>query len=325
MAHLEESHISCLGLEDPTYTQGDGLDLIHHFCVTTTPWLGSPKLQHIMQKEGLLIARRAPYLLHSILAISARHLSFLQPEVKKYEVAATVHYQHALTSYSCQLELAFDAENVDSVIGCGYLQTILAFENISRLLPEADDGDSAVAWLRTMQGIKILQSSYNILPYLEQSIWLPVFLESGGWEESNCQHMDEADDSWASNTSRSLYRLCEVSFDSSYNTNPYQQPLKRLCQLIRSDESHETIGRFMAFIGKLPGEFIQLVLKRDPRAMLIMTYWFALICRIDQWWIVHSATPKCREFCASLDKVADLQIRALLKFPAGRCGYLLND
>lgn len=278
-----------------------------------------------MRKEGLLIARRAPYLLHSILAISARHLSFLQPMVNKYEIAATIHYQHALTSYSCQLQLAFDAENIDSIIGCGYLQTILAFENISRSSSEADDGNGAVAWLRTMQGIKLLQSSYNILPYLEQSIWLPVFLESGGWEESNCQHMGEPDDSWASATSRSLHSLCEVPFDSSCSENPYQQPLKGLCQLIRSDESHEMIGRFMVFIGRLPDKFIQLVLQRDPRAMLLMTYWFALICRIDQWWIVRSAILKCREFCASLDKVADLQIRALLRFPASRCGYLLND
>lgn len=278
-----------------------------------------------MQKEGLLIAQRAPYLLHSILAISARHLSSLQPEVNKYEVAATIHYQHALTSYSRQLQLAFDAKNVDSIIGCGYLQTVLAFENISRLSPEADEGNGAVAWLRAMQGIKILQSSYNFSPHLQQSIWLPVFLESGGWEESNCQHIDEADDSWASTTSRSLHTLCEVPFDPSCNENPYLQPLKRLCQLIHSDESHQAIGRFMAFIGKLPDQFIQLVLQRDPKAMLLMTYWFALICRIDQWWIVRSATLKCREFCASLDKVADLQIRALLKFPASRCGYPLDN
>lgn len=278
-----------------------------------------------MQKEGLLIAWGAPYLLHSILAISARHLGFLQPEVNKYEVAAAIHYQHALTSYSCQLQSDFDVENVDSIIGCGYLQTILAFENIPRSSSEVDDGNGAVAWLRTMQGIKLLQSSYNILPYLEQSIWLPVFLESGGWEESNCQHMDEPDDSWASATSRSLHSLCEVSFDSSSSENPYQQPLKGLCQLMHSDESHEMIGRFMVFIGKLPDKFIQLVLQRDLRAMLLMTYWFALICRIDQWWIVRSAILKCREFCASLHKVADLQIRALLKFPASRCGYLLND
>ncbi|KAH7382086.1 hypothetical protein BKA64DRAFT_607727 [Cadophora sp. MPI-SDFR-AT-0126] len=325
LAYLEETDIPCLGLKDLVYKQGDGLELIDHFHDTTIPWLASSKLQRILQKEGIRLALGAPYLLHSILAISARHLSFLHPEQKKYEVTATIHYQHALTSYSSQLQLSLDAENVDTVIGCGYLQTMLAFENVSRSSKEADGGDGAIAWLRAMQGIKSLLNSYSICPHLEQSIWLPVFLESGGWEENTCQHTDEADDSWASNTSRSLHSLCGVPFDSSRDENPYQQPLKVLCQLMHSGESHETIGRFMVFIGKLPHEFVQLFKQKDPRAMLLMAYWCALICGVDQWWIVPSATFKCRGICASLDQVADSQIRDLLMFPASKCGYLLKN
>lgn len=326
LASLEQAGFPCSEFKNPIYKPGDAIELIDHFLDTTTPWLGSPKLQKIIQKDGLLLALRAPYLLHSILAISASHLSYLHPEQKKYEVAATIHYQHALTSYSSQLRTGVDAESADSVIGCGYLQTMLAFENIFRASKEeaGGGGGGGVTWLRAMQGVRILLGASGISPHLEQSIWLPVFLESGGWEENICQAAENMDDSWMSTTSKTLHDLCEVLFDPSCLQSPYQQPLSILCRLIRSNMSHDTIGRFMVFIGKLPNDFVELFEQNEPRALLLMAYWCALISGVDQWWIFRSATAECRRLCASLDNASDSRTRDLLKFPASRCGYILK-
>lgn len=317
---LQDAGVPCSHFKNPVYKQGDGIELIDHFLDTTIPWLGSPELQRIIQKEGLLLALKAPYLLHAILAISASHLSSIHPEHKKYEVAATIHYQHALPYYSSQLGSEIDAENADSIIGCGYIQTMLAFENISTS-SSSYGGGGDVAWLRAMQGIRLLLSTEKIRPHLKRSIWLPVFLKSGGWKENTCQHLGDVDDPWAATTSKALHSLCNVPFDSPDRYSSYGLPLSILCELMRSDVSHDTIGKFMVFIGKLPPDFVQLFQEDDPRAMLIMAFWCALICGVDQWWIVHSATVECRRLCASLDNVADLQIRDLLIFPASRCGY----
>jgi len=324
LAYLEEAGVPCSEFKNPIYKQGDGLELINHFLDTTIPWLGTPAFQRIIQKEGLQLALKSPYLLHAILVTSASHMSYLNPEQKKYEVAATIHYQHALTSYSTQLQTGVDAVNVDSVIGCGYLQTMLAFENISRMSAEQMGGEGGVAWLRAMQGIRVLQDTDEIRPHLEKSIWLAVFLESGGWEENKSYHADGKDDSWASRTSKALHTLCDLPFDSLGHENPYQQPLRDLCALMRSEIDHDTIGKFMVFIGKLPHKFVHLFEKSDSQAMLLMAYWCALICGADQWWIVRSASVECRRLCATLDSVAGPQIRDLLRFPANQCGYALR-
>jgi hypothetical protein len=321
LAFLEQSGVPCSHFKNPIYKQGDGHELIDHFLDTTTPWLGSPELQRIIQREGLALALNAPYLLHAILSMSACHLSYLRPDKKKYEVAATIHYQHALTSYSSQLQTGITAENADSAIGCGYLQTMLAFENISRLSGKEIVG---VTWLRTMQGIKILQSTDSIRPHLGKSIWLPVSLESGGCEDISRHYAEDRPDSWASTNSKALHFLFESSVDSSGDDIPYQLPLSILYGLMYSDINQNSIGRFMILIGKLPNDFILLFEQNDSKAMLLMAYWCALICGIDQWWIVRSATAECRTLCATLDKVADSKVRDLLRFPASKCGYVLR-
>lgn len=271
---------------------------------------------------------KAPYLLHAILAISASHLSLLRPSEKKYSIAAALHYQYALACYSSQLHMPVDDENADSVIGCGFVQTMLAFENISRLSLDQSVCDSgsviAATWLRAMQGVRILLGTNHIHPYLGRSIWLPVFLESGGWEEVTCQHIEEVDGSWASVASKELHSLCDVSLNHITDGNPYRQPLENLCGLMRSDITHETIGRFMVFVGKLPDDFLKLFEQNDVRAMLLMAYWCALISSIHQWWIVSTANYECRRLCAILDSTLVSRVRDLLRFPAGRCGYVLR-
>lgn len=81
----------------------------------------------------------------------------------------------------------------------------------------------------------------------------------------------------------------------------------------------------MAFAGELPNSFVRLLDERDPRALLILCYWSALLSQLDFWWVIESAHTVCRELCAYLDKVPDQRVRNLLQFPASKCDYVWED
>ncbi|PMD34944.1 hypothetical protein L207DRAFT_436222 [Hyaloscypha variabilis F] len=305
------SHLKSLG-ENPA----NSIELLNHFFDSNGLWIGSPACQITMQQHCLQLMVGAPYLLHAVLAFSSSHLSFLHPSERRYRVTATFHYDLSLASYSSQISTGLDASNADSLLGCCYLHTMLAFRNL-QLDDDSQEGN-ALTWLRTMQGTSILRSNLN--PCLNNSVLHPLNLESRSWEEVICNHLDSGD-SWASKASQALHQFCGVNSKSVLEENLYEDPLCRLCQLIQLEIGPDNIGMFMSFIGRLRSSFVELLDRNDPKAMMILCYWCALLSQIDQWWIVASATSECLRLCKLLYVVPDQRIQDLLEFPASKCGF----
>jgi hypothetical protein len=322
LSYLKEEAFTCLISPTEIY---DPLELLDHFIETKTPWIGSPECQRILQNYGPQLSLEAPYLLHAILAFSASHLSYLQPNEKRHSIAAALHYERSLNLYSSQLGKSLDKSNADAIYACCHLHSMLALRNVSLSSLEhqlADVDGYANGWLRAMQGTRVLREHITLQPEGDQGIWVPVRIEARTYDRCTCNHSKlETTNLTAHNTSIALHQLCGVDMACTAIENPYQQPLSRLCQLMRCDIGHGAIGMFMVFIGKLPSSFLQLLDKNDLRAMLIMVHWCALIGQIDQWWIVQSAKVECARFCRKIDKIPDPSIRGLLPFPLDMSDY----
>lgn len=316
MSDLKEHEISFPSIPASIYEPHEVLD---HFLETKTPWLGSPDLQRVMQKHALRLSPEAPYLLHAILAFSATHLNYLCPHEKKYTIAAASHLERSLNLFTSQLEIRIDDSNRDTIYACSYLHSMLAFRNVyltsmeHSYIPDST-GALALGWLGAMQGPRVLrQHSFHHAA----SIWAPVCLEGQSLDPYMCSHSHAQDMNLAiGRISTELHRLCGVDLDlGSYDpipNNPFQEPLRLLCQLLHCDIGHNVIGMFMMFIGKLPAAFGQLLNNDDPRAMLIMAYWCWLILQIDQWWLRASAEVEYARFCAMINKLGDERVRRLL-------------
>ncbi|PVH75922.1 hypothetical protein DL98DRAFT_497801 [Cadophora sp. DSE1049] len=301
-------------------TQCDNFELLSHFFGITEPFIGSPESQKVFQNHGLELSRGAPYLLHAILTFSASHLNFLYPQKRKYEIAASSYYDLSLKSYSAQIRAGLDASNADSLIGCGYLHTMLAFRNVQSD-DLADAGD--LGWLRIMQGVRILWGTHDFFPQLKDSPWRSVCAEARVTEEFRRNHIETANaGSEAEDIFRALHRFLEVDLNSSGQGNVYQEPLSRLCVLLESAIRHHKIGMFMVFIDLLPAAFLQLLDQKDTKAMMIICYWCALFSYNEKWWITRSAQLECAKLCAYLNSIPDQAVQDLLHFPARKCGYM---
>ncbi|KAF7928812.1 uncharacterized protein EAE97_009654 [Botrytis byssoidea] len=326
ISYLEKSEVPCSHFRDPIYKPGDASELLDHFTEVTTPWVGSQSFQHIIQQHGLSISLKAPYLMHAILAFSASHLHYLHPKEKKYGIAFTLHYSKSLSSYSSELRTSLNAKNADAIIASSYLHTMLTFINIQPDSNIDTDGSGRLTWLRAMRGVSILWDTSDMNCHLQDSILLDMKHDPKFLNEGPCNH-DKPDDvnPWALGASRALHRLFEGEQDSKVFKDSYEGPLRHLCQLIRLGTGQDTICTFMSFVGELPDSFVQLLDQKDPRALLILCYWSALLSQIDYWWVIDPATAVCSRLCAYLDRIHDERIRSLLHYPANQCGYTMDS
>lgn len=56
--------------------------------------------------------------------------------------------------------------------------------------------------------------------------------------------------------------------------------------------------------------------KKDPTALLLLCYWYAIGARIGQWWMVDSAKLDGMKLLNFLRETPSTDIQELLKFPS---------
>jgi len=332
LAFMERADIPHRQLSDrnAVYQPQDALELIGHFETHSEHWLGSPTAQSIIQQYGFELALNAPYLMHAILAISAKHLSYLHPETEKYRMAATMHYTRSLQAYSAQLVYDIDHGNANALLGASGLLAKLSFINTPTMSDEKPTASgSAPAWIRSMQGVKTLFQTPKLLKELENGMMTPLLRIYSSAPSKDELTVDPQDQEMGSHTLSALKKLCDIDVSSSpagtTSLNPFGPVLDRLEPLIMCKPTHAKVDRFMAFIALAEPSFVELLVKGEPRAMLILTFWCARFSLVEQWWTGPPARNECKRLCAHLSHIREPAIQTLLRSPAMTCGYELPD
>lgn len=121
-----------------------------------------------------------------------------------------------------------------------------------------------------------------------------------------------------------LLDLCGLSDkQDEHEKNPYYFALQLLGPLMAKEKSSRSMVRYIRFINNLTKPFFALLQQNDVRALLILGYWFGLLCHVDFWWVIKRAKRDCIAICMYLDTHGSEAIRSLLDFPASACGYQL--
>jgi len=110
--------------------------------------------------------------------------------------------------------------------------------------------------------------------------------------------------------------LCELDAESNAENNPYHAIVRRLTPLLRLRPCEDSFTKFIAFSGRTWRYLRPLLLVRDARALLLISYWFALMKEKKQWWICVRAETECIAIVDYLRRSEDPRILPLLTFPA---------
>lgn len=318
---LEDADVPSPEFNNPLYTKTDALELFDHFMETTDElWIGPPQCLKILQQHGPRLAMTCSYLLHAMLSFSAYHLSFLHPGTRKYFISSTLHYDHSLTSYSATLRDHLETADPDGLLACSMLLGMIAFRNLSvhepdlQTSPDHDYSSPEFSGLQCISGICLLKDIPSLGSTLDSTIWQSAFAGCGEGSLADVEIFETS--SIAFKIMNGLEQLCECSYTKVATEGPYEKALSTLRRFMQLEIDHNKIGKLFSFTTDLDPRFVRLLERKEPKALVLLCYWFALLSQIDQWWIIESARTEGLKLLNFLGAVKNPRIQDLLRFPA---------
>jgi hypothetical protein len=250
-----------------------------------------------------------------MISFSAYHLATVRPKTKKYELAGDIYYNCALQSYSTALHNP-GGEDVDALLACSVLLAMIAYKNLTSSAQRHGPtvGQEPVpntTGLQAMAGFRILKD----VPALQAKLGKSVIL--GQCEKDQPSYLKSvAEYSEKLATVERLERFCRVDKSAATLEGVHDAALSSLRHLMLSEVGDGMIATFFFFTRGFDSRFISLLESKDPKALLLLCYWYAMGARIGQWWMVDSAKCDGMKLLNFLRENPGTDIQGLLKFPS---------
>lgn len=258
--------------------------------------------------------------MHAVLGAGTIHLTNISPSEESYKAAAAFHWGRAINLYQKEISKPIGPHNMDALMSTCMLMTVLSFST-GKYRP-ADSwvfstDPTALNWLLVQCGLRLLLT--RVGKYLPQSIWFDVFMESDDEHRTFDDHRPGKE-----GLHPGLAELCDIDDTTTEDDNPYHWPLRMLSPMLPITVDKYTALKITPFMGRLLPDYTTLLIKKDPRAMLILSYWLGKMCEMEGWWGFFRVHAECVAICMYLENSEDARILKLLEYPAEKCGYLLR-
>jgi len=293
--------------------------LLQHFQAVTAFTLGGAHHKSVFR---YCVARKGfelPYLMHMTLAVSCAHLKRLATVAchtdysRRYAIAEARHWQSGLELY--QVALKGRAHDFDGALAATFLTIIFTFALDDQLPRDSyTSGDReklmhAINPLAATGGFGALRVILG--EHMMESTWGSVLQDSD--DELGTFTDDRIG---TAGLPAAFVNLCELDAESNAENNPYHAIVRRLTPLLRLRPCEDSFTKFIAFSGRTWRYLRPLLLVRDARALLLISYWFAMMRDKKQWWICVRAETECIAIVDYLRRSEDSRILPLLTFPA---------
>ena len=307
--------------------QNSDIRALRHFQDLTCDTFGGDVVNKIMRLVVSKDVWEVPYLMHMVLAVSSGHQRRLldvhgqQQQLRTLEFAEAGHWHRGLQLYQTDLARKVQPSEgasesgFDAIVAAMLITIVFTFaleDGSAHNSRPASDNEFIARILNPMAstgGFKALQIIYDAPG--SGSPWAQIFYA--------------ADDDVGSFTSDkpgveglppAFVHLCELDDSSTSHDNPYHKILRHLTPLLEMKVEPENMNKIFAFGGRMHKVFRPLVMQKDVRALLILSWWLALLRQVDEWWVKAWARTSCRSVVAHLSSIQDPKIQALLVYPA---------
>lgn len=264
----------------------DDLELLHHYttstCLTITQ---EPLARNFWRVNVPQIAFKTPYILESILSLSALHLARFRPDRKDfYDAQAFAHHDAALTMAS---PLIMNITR-DNAVQLFLFSTITNFFAFAKPRDDADfliaNNDSMPDWLYLFRGVRALMDA--------ESNWIHSSSIAVMFESGIQMHQF-----WLSATfENEAFRELETNIRTSLGDDQFTQQLlfdalhdlkRSFALLLNSNQSDENKTRgIFVWLYKISDAYIDLVGKGNNEALCVLAFFCVLLRRLDfMWWM----------------------------------------
>lgn len=296
------------------------LERLGRFQTRTVHTIGTKKTAEIYHETVFQLACSAKYLMHMVQSLTAVHDRYLNPQSTVNQNAIeTYHLGKALVLFNEKLSGGIKPGEGDAVWATAALLGLVSFAMIDATKPEeawplAPPSHTDLEWLAMSDGKKAIWDIAN--PLRRQSVFHKL---SGDFERDYFAALKPKPSDGI--LLADFAHLCNL--DDPSDNNPYYEAVHNLIPLLDLECNSSTMMRFISFIGHMNPRFKLLLERKDPRAMLLLAYWYSKVCK-SQWWVSRRASLECQAICIYLERHHDdiPNVHELLRFPKIRCGLL---
>jgi hypothetical protein len=307
--------------------QHSDIRALRHFQDLTCNTMGGDTVNRVMHMVVAKDVWESPYLMHMVLAVSSGHQRRLldaygqQKQLRALEFAEAAHWHRGLQLYQTDLARKVQPSEgasetgFDIVVAAMLLTIIFTFaleDGSAHTGRPASDNEFITRILNPMAstgGFRALQIIYDAPG--RGSPWASVF----------CAADDDvgnftSDKQGIEGLPPAFVRLCELDDSSSSHDNPYHKILRHLTPLLDMKLDPKNMNKIFAFGGRMHTTFRPLAMQKDTRALLLLSWWLALLRQVDEWWIKAWARASCHSVVTYLLTLPDPRIQDLLVYPA---------
>jgi len=252
---------------------------MHHYtAVTANTFSDNTQQNFTWQVEIPSIAYEAQYLMDAILAVSALHLRALQPHDRSLVNASHSYMASSLAQYSALLGDGLNANNAEALFSTAAL---IAFQaSASRRFDDEQAGGYVLplSWFHSFQGVKTmvmaswqwLRNSNRVFPIINAQPALALV------------HPDL--DSFFSPLLNGMKEQIQDLPDQEKMET--KQAFEHAVAFLNWAHKKPDRNRILGFAATVSRRFIELIENYDPRALVIISCFFAMTKVVDDvWWL----------------------------------------
>ncbi|CZR64537.1 uncharacterized protein PAC_14435 [Phialocephala subalpina] len=291
---------------NPAFLDTDSLELLHHYTTATSLVLSRSKHIDIWRVSIPRMALKHDFLMHGILALSALHLSRIQPHrARKLTVLASAHEQLALPSFRKHLSLNFSNDTCHAIFSfSGFVVPfILASESSLEASTSRIPGleDTSPHWFHAIRGLMVLlEGNWSTLA---QGPYAPLLIRGSEpisyANNPNDHHLAEV---------QQLISSCD-EFSDAQEAVACQITLDELRRILACPELE---AGFVTWPGVVPAGYLKLLHRQHPIALIILAHYCVLIKKIERVWYLRGLG---QNLLSSIHEVISPEWRPWLEWP----------
>ena len=289
------------------------LRVLQRFQYRTVLTVGTDRTVGFYRDQLIRLASGSPYLMHLVLTLTMMHDRYLTGE--KQSASEAYHWYQGSALFNAALSKPLDLDQRDALWGAAAMLGCISFQSVEansprQAWPLKPPSECDLDWLKISDGKKAIWKMTD--PLRSDSVFAPLKVEHTDHYLSPGGNLDDLPNGFLE-----LFELDD-------SRSPYYETAMRLSTLLDLDCNQRTILNFLGFVGQVNGDFRRLLELKEPRALLLMAYWYGKMCYYDMWWTVQRVVLECQATCMYLQKYHGgyLEIQRLLKFPMEACGLM---
>ena len=259
--------------------------------------------------------------MHAVLALTQIHDSTLNPcyPAAREKLTLSYHWYEAVRLLRQKTSQPLQPSERDAVwiaaslINLGFF-AILEANTPSEAWPLRPPSAFDLSWLNFCDGKRLVTQWTD--PFRKESHFRDAAREFNKHISTLERLISSPEPDWTS-LPDGFYELFELSNVSGGSKNPYYAGAVAIAEILRRELCETNFIPHISFPSILDDRIRALLHQKDPRAMLLLLYWYAKICNKRLWWLWKHSWTEGLAICEYLERawMGQTELTRLLVWP----------